>query len=48
LCGFYASAIRRLLQLFNLEGEVKTEQCRATGAMQCLVSVSAIQTRVAE
>lgn len=39
LCEFYASAIRRLMYLFNLDVEVGTEQCRATGAGQCLVSV---------
>lgn len=39
LCEFYASAIRRLLYLFSLEVEVDTDQCRATGAGQCVVSV---------
>jgi hypothetical protein len=39
LCEFYASAIRRLLYLFNLDAEVGTEQCRGTGGQQCLVSV---------
>lgn len=39
LCEFYASAIRRLLYLFNLDVDVGTEQCRATGGGQCLVSV---------
>lgn len=39
LCEFYASAIRRLMYLFNLDVEVGTEQCRATGAGQCLMSV---------
>jgi bacteriochlorophyll 4-vinyl reductase len=39
LCEFYASAIRRLMYLFNLDVEVGTEQCRATGAGQCVVSV---------
>jgi hypothetical protein len=39
LCGFYASAIRRLMLLFNLEVEVATEQCRATGAEQCVMTV---------
>jgi hypothetical protein len=39
LCEFYASAIRRLLYLFNLDAEVGTEQCRATGSGQCLMSV---------
>jgi bacteriochlorophyll 4-vinyl reductase len=39
LCEFYASAIRRLMYLFNLDVDVGTEQCRATGGGQCLVSI---------
>jgi len=39
LCEFYASAIRRLMYLFNLDVEVGTDECRATGARQCLMSV---------
>jgi bacteriochlorophyll 4-vinyl reductase len=39
LCEFYASAIRRLMYQFNLDVDVGTEQCRATGAGQCLMSV---------
>jgi bacteriochlorophyll 4-vinyl reductase len=39
LCEFYASAIRRLMYLFNLEVDVGTEQCRATGGGQCVMSV---------
>jgi hypothetical protein len=39
LCGFYASALRRLLQLFSLDAEVGHEQCRATGAGQCLIVI---------
>ena len=39
LCEYYASAIRRLMYLFNLDVEVGTQQCRATGAGQCLMSV---------
>ena len=40
LCEFYASAVRRLLFLFNLEADVGIRQCRATGAEQCLMSVT--------
>jgi bacteriochlorophyll 4-vinyl reductase len=40
LCEFYVSAIRRLMHLFNLDVDVGTEQCRATGASQCLMRVS--------
>ena len=39
LCDYYVAAIRRLLSQFNLDAEVGTEQCRATGGGQCLVSV---------
>lgn len=40
LCEFYASAMRRLMYLFNLDVEIGTEQCRATGAPQCLMSIA--------
>ncbi len=39
LCDFYAAAVGRLLTLFGLDVEVEREQCRATGAGQCVVSV---------
>ena len=39
LCEYYASAIRRLLALFSLDVEVGTDQCRATGGGQCMVSL---------
>lgn len=39
LCVYYASAIRRVMDLFELDVEVETQQCRATGAGQCLMSV---------
>ena len=47
LCEFYASAIRRLMYLFNLDVEVGTEQCRATGDGQCQMSVLVRPARVA-
>jgi hypothetical protein len=40
LCEFYAAAIRRLMLLFNLDADVITEQCRATGAARCAMSVT--------
>jgi hypothetical protein len=40
LCEFYAAALRRLLSLFNLDADVVTEQCRATGAGRCAMSVT--------
>ncbi|MGH9257733.1 MAG: V4R domain-containing protein [Vicinamibacterales bacterium] len=39
LCEYYASAIRRFMHLFDIDVEVGTEQCRATGAGQCLMVV---------
>jgi bacteriochlorophyll 4-vinyl reductase len=39
LCEFYASALRRLMYLLNVDADVGTEQCRATGAGQCLMTV---------
>jgi molybdopterin-guanine dinucleotide biosynthesis protein A len=39
LCEFYASAIRRLMYLFNLDADVGTDRCRATGAGQCMMTV---------
>jgi hypothetical protein len=39
LCEFYASALRRLMHLLNVEADVGTERCRATGAAQCLMTI---------
>ena len=39
LCAFYVSALRRLLQLLNVESEVGTDQCRATGGSQCTITI---------
>ena len=47
LCEFYAAAVRRLMYLFNLDVEVGTERCRATGGGQCLMSVLIRPARVA-
>jgi hypothetical protein len=40
LCEFYAAAFRRLMALFDLDADVVTERCRATGAPQCAMSVT--------
>jgi predicted hydrocarbon binding protein len=40
LCEFYASALRRLMSTFNLDADVVMEQCRATGATRCAMSVT--------
>jgi bacteriochlorophyll 4-vinyl reductase len=39
LCEYYAAAIRRVMRLFEIDVDVETEQCRATGAGQCLMVV---------
>ena len=46
LCEFYAAAIRRLMHLFNLDVEVRTERCRGTGEGQCVMVVSLKPARV--
>jgi hypothetical protein len=40
LCEYYAAAFRRLMALFDLDAEVITEQCRATGARHCLMALT--------
>ena len=40
LCGFYASAIARVLQLFALRADARVSECRAAGRRKgCLLSV---------
>jgi len=40
LCGYYAAAIARYLELFNLPTEARITRCRAVGARACAVEVS--------
>ena len=41
LCGYYAAAIGRLLELFDLRAVARVVECRAAGGgRQCLLSVS--------
>ena len=40
LCEFYAAAVRRLLELFDLDVSVHTDGCRATGAPRCLLALA--------
>ena len=41
LCGFYAAAIARVLQLFDVSAEARVNECRASGARRgCFVSVT--------
>ena len=39
LCEYYASAIRRLMQLFDLQAEVVIEHCRGVEAGACRLAV---------
>src|SRR5687768_13550419 len=39
LCEYYRSAILRVVRLFDVNVDIETEQCRATGAGQCLMVV---------
>ena len=49
LCGFYASAIARVLQLFALRADARVNECRAGGARKgCLLSVVVSPARVDE
>ena len=45
LCEYYVAAIRRLLTRFDLEADVTTEQCRATGGGRCVMSVEILTQR---
>jgi predicted hydrocarbon binding protein len=40
LCGFYASVLTRLFDLFRLEGRAQVVVCRGTGASTCLMKVT--------
>jgi bacteriochlorophyll 4-vinyl reductase len=49
LCGFYAAAISRILQLFAIPGEAQMESCRAAGGGQtCSMSVIVPQATTGE
>jgi hypothetical protein len=40
LCGFYASAARRLMETFNLNARAQVVTCRATGEPTCMIKVA--------
>ncbi len=40
LCGFYAAAFARLLQLFDLPARTEVIACRGTGKATCVISVA--------
>lgn len=39
LCGYYASAVERMLTLFALEGTASIHACRATGGDRCALDI---------
>jgi bacteriochlorophyll 4-vinyl reductase len=40
LCDFYAAALRRLMALAGIEVDVTAEQCHATGAERCQMTLT--------
>ena len=41
LCGFYAAAIGRLMELFSIKGDASVVECRASGVRRgCVIAVS--------
>ena len=41
LCGFYAAAIKRVLELFSLNADAEVVECRSSGVRRgCMLSVS--------
>jgi hypothetical protein len=40
LCGFYAAAIARLLELYRVPGAVRVGRCRAVGDRSCVLDVT--------
>ena len=49
LCGFYAAAITRVLQLLALAAEARVSECRAAGGRKgCLISVVATAASTGE
>jgi predicted hydrocarbon binding protein len=40
LCGFYAAAISRFLELYRIPGEARVDECRAVGDRSCVLSVT--------
>jgi hypothetical protein len=40
LCGYYAAAVQRMLELLQVPVTVSVEQCRATGRPGCILTVT--------
>jgi len=45
LCGFYAAAFTRLLELFNLRGTTEVVACRGTGKPSCILKLAVLNGR---
>jgi bacteriochlorophyll 4-vinyl reductase len=49
LCGFYAAAIARVLELFAVKADARVEECRASGARKgCHLAVVVLSERADE
>jgi hypothetical protein len=40
LCGFYAAAVARLLELFGVTADARVSTCRACGGTACVIAVA--------
>jgi bacteriochlorophyll 4-vinyl reductase len=47
LCGFYASAVTRLLALFNVRARTEVVACRGTGEPTCVLKVALLNGQAA-
>jgi hypothetical protein len=47
LCGFYAAAFTRLLELFNLHARAEVVACRGTGEPTCVMKLALLNGKTA-
>jgi hypothetical protein len=40
LCGFYAAAVQRLMELFNIDARTEVVACRGTGKSTCVLHIA--------
>jgi bacteriochlorophyll 4-vinyl reductase len=48
LCGFYASALTRLMRLFDLDGRIEVVTCRGIGEETCVLRVAHLNGNAVE
>ena len=48
MCVFYAAAVERFLQRFDLDADVRVSECRASGGSECTMVVTIRGERLAE